>query len=472
MARIEHEIKESIAGQKANDFILRQQTTGSNGSRIVPLGKKPWVFDFAKGGHAQALFFNILSLETGKVGKSGVPSVDAAWQKVNLNNEYVAKFADWVGYRILYNTFATKLYGRIDPRGSDLDCNTDCKIRPSFQITGPVTGRWACRDPNLQNIPRADNEAKTALKNIFQAMPGHYLVQLDYKANEVRWVGILAQDDNLAKAIWEGKKMFEEYRHNPSPELLFKAKTYGDIHKQTASMIFGKPLEDVTKLERQATKACVFGILYGSSVKSIADAHQKTVEEVQTWFDQFYDRFPKISEWKRRMEEEAKSLGYVSTPNGRRRRFPIFEMYRNDFGIFDINDKRISGDAQAKIAECLRQAVNAPIQGIASDSGMLGAGLFAEYIRDNKKPWVISNAVHDSCVYQVPYGEVEESLAQAEHFFTEEVMSYMTKHFEVKFNLPLEIDFEIGLKWGALKEWDYSQSHLNTIKQELLEGPK
>lgn len=465
MARIEAEIKESYPGKRANDLIIEKHAT----SRVIPLGKKPWVFDLAKGGHPQVLFFNVLGLEPGKVGKSGVPSVDSAWQGNNKGNEYVAKFSEWQGFRILYNTFATKLYDRIDPRGSDVDCNTDNRIRPSFLTTGPVTGRWACREPNLQNIPRGDNPAKKAIKNIFQAEPGHLLVQLDYKANEVRWVGILAQDENLAKAIWEGKKMFEEYRKNPSEDLLFKAKTYGDIHKQTASMIFGKPLEKISKDERQATKACVFGILYGSSVKSIADKHHKTVEEVQSWFDQFYQRFPKISLWKKKMEARAATKGWVDTPNGRRRRFPIFDLYRDDYGLFDPKDPRISSEDQGKIAECLRQSVNAPIQGIASDSGMLGAALFAEYIRQHKLPWMICNAVHDSCVYQVPYDELEPSLEKAEYFFTEGVMSYMAQNFNVNFNLPLEVDFEIGLKWGDLSEWDYSTNHLALLKKGLIE---
>lgn len=466
MDNIENEIKNSKEGIKANEIIIRQGSGPA--SRIVPLGNVPWVFDLAKGGHPQVLFFNVLGLEPGKVGKSGVPSVDSAWQNNNKGNKFVAKFSEWQGYRILYNTFATKLYERIDPRGSDVDCNQDCRIRSDFLTTGPVTGRWASRNPNLQNIPRGDTIAKRAIKNIFQAMPGHFLVQLDYKANEVRWVGILAQDESLARAIWEGYEMFQQYRKNPSKELLFKAKTYGDIHRQTASMIFNKPLEDITKGERQATKSCVFAILYGSSVRSVAEDRQKSLEEVQSWFDQFYERFPKISQWKKRMEEHAMIKGFVSTPNGRRRRFPLFDLFRDEFGIFD--SRKVSAEDEKKIAECVRQSVNAPIQGIASDSGMLGAALFAEYIRDHNKEWLLSNAVHDSCVYQVPYDQLEESLGKAEYFFTEKVMYYMSEHFGVKFNLPLEIDFEIGLSWGGLKEWDYSPTHLEKLKLELLNG--
>lgn len=948
MKNIEKKLEASMVGQKANAIVLQR----NHPSRIVPLGSTPWVFNFAKGGHAQALFFSVLRLPTGKVGTSGVPSVDSAWQNEHKHNEWVQMYSDWKGYQILFNTFATKLYARVDPRNSDLDCNTDTRIRPDFLSTGPVTGRFACRNPNLQNIPRGDSPAKKSIKNIFQATAGHVMVQLDYKANEVRWVGVLSNDDNLAKAINQGRDLFLKYRENPTPEALEIAETYGDLHKQTASLIFGKDVTEISKNERQAAKAClaagtltptrtgfkpieditvgeevwngenwtpvldlyrkkakvvrlttkrgwsievsddhklevydrrdlstaylcvkdldpryhyiplrrqdsfefedvdlcftpddvgantsdtrlqcpycedkahyldqhlrkqhglrkghpdydkikkyrsdkmtakyskvslnkdmipkrypskmtpklawwlgcliaegcttgsrlrftqnqnsyldeflavgfelfgvnpssykaptgaltvsysvmlkyfvkylgckdlaefkdvpwsilrsskasqaafirgymsgdghcttgikrkleacskskklieqlsvllwnfgiintvrpymsklpvaktwreyykfyitgagydryfdtigesnnitrrpttqiapkddslpgfldylkqikkklnknykishchahelswyqidqhkdkykeilqesgddrvlnlieswgsgnrpflsqvesvvdledrtdeevydlsldpsypyfvahvsrqddcVFAILYGSSVKAVAEANQKTVEEVQDWFDGFYAKFPMIATWKKGMEQNAQSQGYVETPNGRRRRFPIFDMYRNDHGMFDPNDSQIGGEAQAKIAECLRQAVNAPIQGIASDAGMLGAALFADYVRQHKKPWVISNAVHDSCIYLVPYDELAESLKQAEYYFTDKVMETMTDKFGIDFNLPLEVEFELGLKWGELEKWNYSPEHLVELKEKYM----
>jgi len=464
MKNIEKYLEGSFVGQKANALILQKKFPG----RIEPLGGRPWIFDFAKTSHTQTLFFSVLRLPPGKIGLSGVPSVDSAWQKDNINDEWVKMFSEWKGYQILYNTFATKLYSRVDPRNMDIDCNTDTRIRPDFILTGPVTGRLACKNPNLQNIPRGDNPAKRSIKNIFQATPGHIMVQLDYKANEIRWVGVMAQDDNLARAINEGRELFLKYRLNPTPEGLYEAEIYGDIHRQMAALIFNKNVKDVYKGERQAAKSVQFGILYGSSVKAIAEAQNKSIEEVQEWFDSFYERFPKITGWKKRMEESACHRGYVETPNGRRRRFPIFDLYRNEHGIFDPNAQH-SGDAQMKIAECLRQAVNAPIQGIASDAGMLGAALFSDYIREHNKPWVISNAVHDSCVYLAPYDELAESLKQAEQCFTDGVMSYMTEHFEIDFNLPLEVDFELGLKWGDLEKWNYSPEHLIELKAKFLQ---
>jgi DNA polymerase I-like protein with 3'-5' exonuclease and polymerase domains len=98
---------------------------------------------------------------------------------------------------------------------------------------------------------------------------------------------------------------------------------------------------------------------------------------------------------------------------------------------------------------------------------MCGASLFSKYIRDNNKSWKICNAVHDSCVFHVPYAELEESLKQAEYWFTEGITNYMIDVFDINFNLPLEVDFEIGLSWGSLHKWNFNKAELDTIKSKL-----
>jgi len=451
--------------QRANDILLM----GQNKNKIQPLGRKPWIFDFSKDAHPLVLFFDVCGLQKGIIGKSGNASVDAKWQEQNKDHPLVKIFMEWSATRHLYDTFAKTLYDRIDPQRDDVDCNTDSRIRPDFNLTKTVTGRIACERPNLQNIPRADTPAKKAIKNIFKAPPKNYLVQLDYKANEIRWVGILAQDDNLAKAIWQGKEMMDLYRKNPSEDLLKKVDTYADIHKQTAAMVFNKPIEDVTKDERQISKAVVFAILYGSTTRAVAEARGKTVEEVERWFAQFYERFPKIANWKHRIEKHVQDFGYLEAPHGRRRHLPIFDLYRDDQNRY--NENLVPREYKSKIATALRQSVNSPIQGIASDNGMCGAALFAKYIRDNNKPWIICNAVHDSCVFQVPqspYDELDKALDAAEYWFTTGVMEYMVKAFNINFNLPLEIDFDIGVGgWGDLVKWNFSKAELADLKQRL-----
>ena len=444
---------------RANDILLKKDN-----QKLSMLGKTPWFFDFAKKGHAQVLFFDVCRLKPSKIGKSGAYSVDKKWQKQNENHSIVKTYIEWSAMNHLYDSFVTKLYARVDPQKDDLDSNKDCCIRPNFNLIGTVTGRASCDSPNLQQIPRADTPAKKAIKDIFNALPGHYLVQLDYRANEVRWVGILAQDENLATAILKGKEILDEYRINPNEELLKKADLYCDVHKQTASMVFNKPIEEVTKDERQTSKAVIFALLYGSSAKAIAETMGTTVEIVESWFTRFYSRFPKIEIWKNSIEEMVKQYGYVETANGRRRRLPIFNLFR-ERGYF--YEHLVPQEYRGVIGDALRQSVNSPIQGIASDYGMCGASLFSKYIRESNKPWKICNAVHDSCVFQVPYEQLDDALEQAEYYFTAGVTEYMTDVFDINFNLPLEVDFEIGLSWGSLYKWNFSKPELEVIKNKL-----
>ena len=232
----------------------------------------------------------------------------------------------------------------------------------------------------------------------------------------------------------------------------------------TASMVFNKPIEEVTKDERQTAKTVIFALLYGSSAKAIAESMNTTIEIVEGWFVKFYDRFPKIEIWKNNIEEKVKQYGYVETANGRRRRLPIFNLFKEG-GYF--YDNLVPQEYKGVIGEAMRQSVNSPIQGIASDYGMCGAALFSKYIRESNKPWKICNAVHDSCVYQVPYDQLEDALQQSEYYFTTGVMEYMTDVFDINFNLPLEVDFEIGLSWGSLHKWNFSKPELEVIRTKL-----
>lgn len=459
---IEDSLQEDPHAQRANDLLLDQNSPP--GMKIMPLGKKPWIFDFSKKGHPQKLFFEVKGLTPIKYGKSGAGSVDNEWQTANEHDNLVKLYSEWSLMRKMYDSFAKQIYEYVDPTRDHVDCNTDSRLRPNFLLSSVVTGRVACRNPNLQAIPRAENDAKKSIKNIFQALPDHGMVQLDFKANEIRWVGLLAQDHTLAANIRKGKEALDEYRKNPTPEQLHKAELLGDIHRQNAAQMFDTPIDDVTKIQRQAAKSLIFGILYDSSEWAIAQKLDKTEDEVKILFSQFYNKFTSVAAWKREMKVFAQKYGYVQAPQGRRRRFPIFDFYRVN-GIYMPH--LVPRDQRSAINESLRQASNAPVQGIASDAAMIGAFLFANYIRENKKPWIIQNAVHDSCIFQVPLDELEEALKAAEKCFADDLMDYMNKVFDINFILPLECEFEIGLKWGELEKWNFSGPELATIKEKL-----
>lgn len=460
---INDELRQNPKVSEANDKLL--QANAPTGRQVIPLGRKPWHFDFARTGHPQKLFFDTLGLPIGKVGKSLVPSVDSDWQEVNKANPLVALYMDWILMRKMYDSFAKSIYEYVDPSGTHIDHNTDCRVRPGYLISSVVTGRGACRSPNLQAIPRAENKAKQSIKNMFTAIPGHVMIQLDFKANEMRWVGILAQDHNMAKKFIMGKEWLDTYRKTLDINALKKAHLYGDIHKQNAAAAFKKPIEEVTKDERQKAKGISFGVLYDSSYKSVSELYNIPYDDVALMFENFYAEFHAIKEWKVRMKNMAQQLGYVETPHGRRRRFPIFDLYREANGYF--NRARVPREQNMMIEEALRQASNAPVQGVASDAAAIGTAIFSEYIHTHKKPWFIQNSVHDSAVFQVPYSDLDEALVISERCFSTDLMQYMTDAFGINFILPLETEFEIGLRWGELIKWDFAKEELDTIKANI-----
>lgn len=453
-------------GIKANEIILNRGTRTKVGN-VQPLARVPTVFDPSKTGHAQVLFFEVMGLSPITISDAGTPSVDDSFQEAYKSNHLVAKFSEWVEAKKMFDSFAKTLYDYLDPSGPHMDCKVDQRIRPDFKVSGVVTGRIACNNPNLQAIPRADSDLKKIIKNSFQITEkGRILVQLDFKANEMRWVGIAAKDQAMAKKFNSGKEALDKYRKTLDPEDFKLATLLGDVHKQNASSAFKRPIAEINKDQRQAAKGISFGVLYDSSEKSISELYNLTLEETQLMFQGFYEEHHWIYGWKMEMKEMAKNFSYVEALHGRRRRFPIFDIYRNEVGYFDQN--LVPRDQQSKIADALRQASNAPIQGIASDAANIGANLLRKYIVSKKRDWKLCNVVHDSCVVDIPVQDMYEYAEVAEKIFTTDTMQYMNDLWDIDFILPLEVDMDFGTKWGELKSWDFSPNSFKEMYEDLL----
>lgn len=456
---IEEELKQDPHAQAANNMLLgKQQTCG----QVTPLAGVPWIFSFAKKEHPQTLFFDVKGLKPLSYGKSGLGSVNATWQEVNENDPLVAKFREWTLARKMFDSFAVALYNYVDPSGKHEDCFTDCKIRPSYLTHHVVTGRISCRDPNLTAIPRAESPVKKAVKDIFNTIDqDHVIVQVDFRANEVRWAGIVSQDAAMAEAFNEGKAALDEYRSNPSEELMRKVELLTDIHRNNAAKIYRKPIEEVTKVERQRAKGATFGCLFDESPWALAQDLNMTMDEVNEFLHAFYGRFASIAVWKQEMKNMAMNHGYVETQFGRRRRFPIFDLFRDLHGRF--NKYAVPVDHRKAVEDALRQSSNMPIQGSAADQAHISAALFQAEIEREKYPWYIQNAVHDSCIMQCPIAHLKEALERCEHWFTTGSMEYSSNVFGINFNVPIEVDFEIGLRWGSLHKWDFTEQSLREV---------
>ena len=245
------------------------------------LGNVPWMFDFSKDEDKKNLFFQVLGLDPVSYSeKTGLPSIDEEFF-TEYQDEYpeVAAYAEYSEAKKMRDTFITKILERIDPETGDPDCRMDQRIRSNIWYARLVTGRWAMTDPNCQQLPKSEEGGdeddflvRKAVKDIFTVDPGHALIQIDYKVNEVRWAGILAKDEALAKIFNEADALLREARISEDPAQLQAAAFKEDIHRNTAAETFGKALEEVSKSERSASKAITFGIMFQSSAKSIANS--------------------------------------------------------------------------------------------------------------------------------------------------------------------------------------------------------
>jgi DNA polymerase I-like protein with 3'-5' exonuclease and polymerase domains/intein/homing endonuclease len=215
-----------------------------------------------------------------------------------------------------------------------------------------------------------------------------------------------------------------------------------------------------------AHNSIVFGWMFGRGTPAIAAQIHKSVEETEKLVKMFGDTFCVGRDWLHSQPDLARRLWYVESPIGRRRRLPGYIILPSGFVGHDL--KQLSQDDRRTIGECDRMAKNSVIQGVASDAAFIGGALFADYIEDNGLPWLVQNVVHDSCIYQVPITDLEESVRVAEETFTTKTMGYMHDKFGVDFPCPIEVDFDFGLTWGHLHKWDMTAPSLAAIKAELL----
>jgi DNA polymerase I-like protein with 3'-5' exonuclease and polymerase domains len=300
-------------------------------------------------------------------------------------------------------------------------------------------------------------------------------VQLDFRTNEVVWWAISAQCPGLARALNNGKSLREQYRESPTPELKKRADTEGDLHRQTASNMYSIPVHEIAKHHRDAAKSIVFGWMFGRGNKAIAAQIKKSVEDTAILIKMFGDQFPVGRDYLHGLPDVARRQHYVDSLIGRRRHLPGYVLW--DDALFqdrrwqddeDTEESRDKKDLRRFLSELNRQAMNSGIQGIASDAAFIGATIFMDWIEDHgKDEWMIQNVVHDSCVYQVPIPEIEESIRVAEASFTTGVMGFMHEHWGVNFLCPIDVEFEVGLDWGHLDKWDGTKPNLDQIIKNL-----
>jgi DNA polymerase-1 len=289
------------------------------------------------------------------------------------------------------------------------------RIHPSFRTLGTKTGRYSCKQPNLQQLPKAS--VGPLIRRAFIPSEGCVLVTMDYGQIELRWLAEFSGDEKLIAAFNSGE----------------------DIHSATCVMMFpGQVTLEMLKADkdhplRVRAKTINFGILYGMGPLLLMDTINAQIKNMAEWvtFDEckalialWFATFPAVKRYINRMKTLAVRQGFVTTVLGRKRRLP---------------DARLDDRIKSSMAE--RQAVNAPIQGSAADMLKVASIKIRAFLRKTHYPFTLLLAVHDELVMEVPKEWLRHNMVALD-----EVRDVMVN--AMKLCVPVVVSVDVLSRWG------------------------
>ena len=342
----------------------------------------------------QEILFDKMGIPTKglkKTAKGGISTNEAVLEqlapdyplpKIILQNRSLAK---------LKSTYTDKLPEMISPK--------DGRVHTTYAQAVAITGRLASNNPNLQNIPIRTAEGRR-VRRAFTAPQGSVIVSADYSQIELRIMAHLSGDKTLIAAFQNGE----------------------DVHRRTAAEVFGIAPENVSSEQRRYAKTINFGLIYGMGQYGLAKSLGIDNLSAKTFIDRYFARYPGVAEYMQRTKEQAAAQGFVETLFGRRLYLP------------DIRNKNANARAGAE-----RAAINAPMQGTASDlikRAMIDVSRWL--VSDDLKSKLIMQ-VHDELVLEVPEAELD--------LVKEKLPQIMAKVDEGMLNVPLVAEVGAGMNW-------------------------
>ncbi len=338
------------------------------------------------------ILFEKLGYKGGKKTKTGWST--SAEVLENLKGEpIVDNVLDYRTYSKLKSTYADGLLSVTDEKTK--------RIYSTFNQAITATGRISSTEPNLQNIPIKIEEGKK-LRKVFVPEKDFVFIDGDYSQIELRILAHIADDETLINAFKDG----------------------ADIHRLTASQVFGVPFSDVTPFQRSSAKAVNFGIIYGISAFSLSRDLKITKKEADFYIESYFKKYPNIKKYMTDSVAEAKKYGFSRTLYNRKRNIP--ELSSSNF-------------TQRSFGE--RVAMNMPIQGTAAD--IIKIAMLKVYDRlkkENLKSKLILQ-VHDELLIEA-YKEEKETIKK---ILKEEMET------AVSLKVPLDVDIHEGSDWYEAK---------------------
>jgi DNA polymerase-1 len=336
------------------------------------------------------LLFVRQGLPVVKKTPSGAPSTD---------EEVLAKLAEdyplprlvlqWRTLAKLKSTYVDKLPRMVNPRTG--------RVHTSYAQAVAVTGRLASNEPNLQNIPIRTAEGRR-VREAFIAGPDQCIISADYSQIELRIMAHISQDPGLLQAFAQGL----------------------DVHRATASEVFGVPLDAVTSEQRRYAKVINFGLIYGMSAFGLASNLGIERDAAKHYIERYFARYPGVAHYMEQTRQKAREQGYVETVFGRR------------LWLSEINSPN---GPRRQAAE--RAAINAPMQGTAADLIKMAMIAVQDWIERQPPGPKLIMQVHDELVLEAPRDRVDHVRTELSRLMTS----------VARLDVELEVSVGVGANW-------------------------
>ena len=295
-----------------------------------------------------------------RTARGQFPTNEDLLLKVRDRHPVIDLILDWRACVKLKNTYVDRLPEHIDP--------ADGRIHTTFNQTFTDTGRLSSSNPNLQNIPVRSDRGQRIRAAFVARGPGWTLLSADYSQVELRLMAAMSGDERMIGAFHRGE----------------------DIHAQTASVVYGIPLDAVTPAQRSHCKMVNFGIIYGISAFGLASRLRIPRKEAQDLIDAYFAQYPAVRAYMDRCVAEARERGYAQTLFGRRRAVP------------EINSRNATTRTAAE-----RIAINTPIQGSAADVIKFAMVRIDRELRARALRTRMTLQIHDELLFDVPEDELD-----------------------------------------------------------------
>ncbi|HEY8853312.1 MAG TPA: DNA polymerase I [Gemmatimonadaceae bacterium] len=351
-------------------------------------------FNINSNPQLRDILFGKLNLPVIKRTSTG-PSTDAAvlTELAEAGHELPTLLMEYRELSKLENTYLDALPRLVNPKTG--------RLHTSFNQTVASSGRLSSNDPNLQNIP-IRRELGRDIRRGFIPRKGWLLLAADYSQIELRLLAHLSHDPAFVEAFQAG----------------------GDIHRQTAALIFEVPLDEVTSTMRGRAKTINFATIYGQGAHALSRQLGIDHAEAKEFITRYFERFQGVRNYLDSMVAFAREHGYVQTIFGRRRYIP--ELRERNFNI------RAFGE---------RVAANSPIQGSAADLIKIAMIRIDDALRTRQLQSKMLLQVHDELVFEVIPSELER---------VQELVKHEMEH-AAELSVPLVVDLGVGKNWLETK---------------------